>query len=64
MLRERQQKYPENIQWNFDNLVLGSLTRAERAQLGNVRLPNYDKIRVNNSGICAFVCCLCRILTK
>ncbi len=37
-LVERQSRYGPNLQWNFENLVVGSLTPAERAQLGPVRL--------------------------
>ncbi|NIR29603.1 MAG: hypothetical protein GWN84_09900 [Gammaproteobacteria bacterium] len=37
-LAQRKTRYEPNIRWNFDNVVLGSLTPAERAQLGAVRL--------------------------
>ncbi len=37
-LAERQSRYGPNLQWNFENLVLGSLTPDERARLGQVRL--------------------------
>lgn len=38
VLKEWQGKYPNNIQWNFDNLVLGKLTPRERQRLGHVAL--------------------------
>ncbi|WP_210397292.1 phage exclusion protein Lit family protein [Motiliproteus sediminis] len=38
LLRYWQGRYAANLQWNFDNLVIGSLTRSERHQLGAVRL--------------------------
>ncbi|HED15689.1 MAG TPA: hypothetical protein ENI64_02545 [Gammaproteobacteria bacterium] len=31
-------RYERNLRWNFEKLVLGSLTPAERRQLGNVHL--------------------------
>ncbi len=31
-------RYERNLRWNFDKLVLGALTPAERRQLGNIRL--------------------------
>ena len=37
-LRYWKGRYENNLRWNFDNLVLGSLTPAERRQLGNVQL--------------------------
>lgn len=33
-----QGRYVKNLQWNFDNLVLGKLTPKERRQVGDVRL--------------------------
>ncbi len=33
-----QKKYQDNIQWNFDNLILARLTHAERKKLGNIKL--------------------------
>jgi hypothetical protein len=38
VLAERLSRYEEHIRWNFDNVVLGSLTPAERQALGPVRL--------------------------
>ena len=37
-LTERKTRYEPNIRWNFQNLVVGSLTPQERAQLGPVIL--------------------------
>ncbi len=38
VLLERQQKYGPNIRWNFENLIMGSLTPAERTRVGRVKL--------------------------
>jgi hypothetical protein len=37
-LRHWQGRYPKSIHWNFDNLVLGRLTPAERQRVGPVAL--------------------------
>jgi hypothetical protein len=37
-LGERKARYEPRIRWNFENLILGSLTPAERSKLGEVRL--------------------------
>ena len=37
-LRYWKGRYEKNLRWNFDKLVLGSLTPAERRQLGSVQL--------------------------
>ncbi len=38
LLTERKERYEPSIRWNFDNLVIGSLTPAERAELEPVTL--------------------------
>lgn len=38
VLRHWQGRYPQNIEWNFQNLVLGSLTPRERARVEGVTL--------------------------
>ncbi len=38
VLAERKARYEPHIRWNFDNLVVGSLTPQERAKLGRVVL--------------------------
>lgn len=38
LLHHWQERYRPNVQWNFDNLVLGRLTPAERARVGTVTL--------------------------
>ncbi len=39
--------YQNNIQWNFDNLILKNLTESERRQVGkvNLRFTIYDGVR-------------------
>lgn len=38
VLIERKERYEPHIRWNFDNLVIGTLTPSERAGLGPVTL--------------------------
>jgi hypothetical protein len=37
-LNKWQQRYPENIQWNFDNLIWPNLIASEKQNIGDVRL--------------------------
>jgi hypothetical protein len=50
ILRHWQGRYPQNIQWNFDNLVLGKLTPRERRRVGNVKLdfPLHARAELRN----------------
>lgn len=38
VLAERKARYEPSIRWNFENLVLGSLTPKERAKIGDIQL--------------------------
>ena len=43
-------RYTDNLLWNFNNLVIGSLTEAERRQLGTVRLQLPLRAPGNHAG--------------